>query len=156
MDDNWPAVVTNLVWENKVWSRMSRILIREGAAPWVYGFFFNAVIQAVLLFGAKTWGVTPRMGKTLGGFQTQVARRLAENLLRRTKDRKCRYTLAETAREAAGFLMMEEYVRRRQNMFTQYIATRSLLDLCEGSERDHGARIGTQWWEQEVIDIAGE
>ena len=30
---------------------------------------FNAVVQAVLLFGSRTWVVTPRMGKALGGFR---------------------------------------------------------------------------------------
>ena len=43
-----------------------------------------------------------------------------------------------TAREEAGFLTMEEYIRRRQDTVTQYIATQSLLDLCEGSERAPG------------------
>ena len=64
--------------------------------------------------------------------------------------------MAAAAREAAGFLTMEEYVRRRQNTVAQYIATRSLLDLCEGSERDPGTRVGMQWWEQVGIDLSGE
>ena len=40
-------------------------------------------------------------------------------------------------------------------MFTQYIATRSLLDLCEGTERVPGAQVGLRWWEQVGIDLAG-
>ena len=91
------------------------------------------MIQAVLIFGAENWLVTPFMGKALGGFQTQVEILLTGNLPRRTTDRKWRYTSAVVAREAAGFLMMEEYSRRRQNMVAQYIATRKMLDLCEGS-----------------------
>ena len=31
------------------------------------GFFFKAVVQAVLLFGSETWVVTPHIGKALGG-----------------------------------------------------------------------------------------
>ena len=49
-DDNWTAVVKNFYRAMKVWSRMLRILSTEGAAPWVSGLFFNAVVQAVLLF----------------------------------------------------------------------------------------------------------
>ena len=41
---------------------MSRILSREGAKPRVFGFFFKAVVQAVLIFGLETWVVTPGMG----------------------------------------------------------------------------------------------
>ena len=36
-DDNWPAVLKNLARARKVWSRMSRILSREGAALRVSG-----------------------------------------------------------------------------------------------------------------------
>ena len=89
-DNDWPVVMRDLARANKVWIRMSCILIREGAALQVSGFFFKAVIQAVLLFGAETWVVTPRMGKALGVFQTQVTRRLMGQLLRRTTDRKWR------------------------------------------------------------------
>ena len=68
-DDNWPAVVWNLAKARAVWRRMTRILSREGAETRVSGFFFKAVIQSVLLFGAETWVVTLRMGWFLGGFQ---------------------------------------------------------------------------------------
>ena len=88
-------------------------------------------------------------------FQTQVERRLIGQLPRRTTDRTWRYTSSAAAREASGFLKMEEYVRRRQNTVVQYISTRALLELCEGLERDPGARFGIRWWEQEVIDLAG-
>ena len=71
-DDDWPAVVKNLSWSRNVWSRMSRILSREEAVPRVSGFFFKSMVQAVLIFKADTWLVTPHMGKALKGFQTQV------------------------------------------------------------------------------------
>ena len=54
-----------------------------------------------------------------------------------------------------GFLTIKEYVRRRQNTVAKYIATKLLLDLCEGSERDHGAEVGIWWWEQAIIDLVG-
>ena len=94
------------------------------------------------------------MGKALGGVQTQMARLLKVNIPRGTIDRTWRYTSA-AAREAAGFLTMEEYVRRRQNMVSQYIATRSLIDLCEGLKRDHGAQVRMQLRGQEGIELAG-
>ena len=50
---------------------MMRILRREGAEPWVYIFFFKAMVQEVLLFGLKTWAATPRMGSPLGGSRTR-------------------------------------------------------------------------------------
>ena len=87
---------------------MLHILSREGAVPQVSGFFFKAVVQAVLLFGAETWVVTPLMGKALGGFETQVEIWQTGRILQRTTDGRWRYTSAAAEREAAGFLDMEE------------------------------------------------
>ena len=81
---------------------MARILRREGAEPRVSGFFFKAVVQAVLLFGTETWVVTPHMGRVLGGFQDHVARRLTGRLPQRETDVNWEYTSAVTARDEAG------------------------------------------------------
>ena len=52
------------------------------------------------------------MGKALGEFQTQVERRLTGQLPQRITNGTWKYTSAAVAREAAGFLTMEEYIRR--------------------------------------------
>ena len=97
----------------------------------------------------------PAWARPWGGFQSQVEIRLTGWLPRRTPDRKWISILAATAQEEAGFLMMEEYSRRRQNTVAQYIATQSLLDLCESSERSLGGAIRNRWWKQVGIDLAG-
>ena len=76
-------------------------------------------------------------------------------LPRQKPDWKWTYTSAETAREESGLQTMEEYILRRNNMFAQYINTRSLLDMCEGSERAPGLRVGMRWWEQAGINLVG-
>ena len=60
-------MVSNFSWGRGVWKRMMIILSREGAEPRVYGLFFKAAVQAVLLFGSETWVVTPPHGKGPGG-----------------------------------------------------------------------------------------
>ena len=107
-DNNWPEVVSKFSRTRAVWKRMTRILSREGADPQVSGFLSKSVFQVVLLFGADTWLVTPHIGRVLGGFQYQVARRLIGRILRQKTDGKLEYTLVATAREEAGFHMMEE------------------------------------------------
>ena len=64
-DDDWPAVVGNLLKVRKSWGRLSRILSREGADKRVSGKFFKAVVQAVLLFGEETWVLTLRIERAL-------------------------------------------------------------------------------------------
>ena len=102
-DDYQPAVVQNLAKARTVWRKISIILSREEASPRVSGFFFKAIVQSVLLFGADTWVVTPYVVLVLGGFQYQVARRLTGRLPRRRMDGKWDYTLEEEARSEAGF-----------------------------------------------------
>ena len=51
-DYDWSAVVKNLFRATKFWRRIPHILRREGSAPRVSGFFFKAVLQAVLIFGS--------------------------------------------------------------------------------------------------------
>ena len=63
-------VGVNLRKAQKKWSWLSRILVREGDNPWALGMFFNAVVQAVLLFGSETWVMTPCTGRYLGFFIT--------------------------------------------------------------------------------------
>ena len=55
--------------------------------------------------------------------------------------------LGSCGKGGGRFLTMKENVRQRQNTVAHYIATQSLLELCEGSERAPGARVGMRWWE---------
>ena len=112
-DDDWLAVVRNLSRARAVWKSTTRILSREGEDMRVYGFFFKDMVHGMLLFGLETWLVTPFMGKSLGRFQDQVARRLTGRIPRRKTDAKWYYTLAATARDEAGFQTMEECIRRQ-------------------------------------------
>ena len=75
-NDEWPAVVGNLVKARKSWGRMQGILRREGATTRILGNFFKAVAQQVLLFGAETWVVTPKMEQSLSAFLHGAVRRL--------------------------------------------------------------------------------
>ena len=75
-DDDWPAVAGNLGKARKSWGRMQRILSREGANKRASGNFFKAVVQQVLLFGAETWVVSPRMERAPSFFIHGAARRI--------------------------------------------------------------------------------
>ena len=75
-DDDWLVVVGKFGKAIKSWGRLSWILSREGADTKVSGHFYKAVSQAVLLFGADTWVLTPRMERALDIFQHRIARRI--------------------------------------------------------------------------------
>ena len=50
---------------------------REGADLWTFSNFYKVVFKANLLFGSETWMVTPRIGRTLGGFHHRMAHFMA-------------------------------------------------------------------------------
>ena len=80
-DDDWIAVVGNLGKARNSWGWLYQILSRERADPKVSTSFYKAVAQEVLLFGAKVWVLTPRMGRALDSFQHRVARRITRKHL---------------------------------------------------------------------------
>ena len=81
--DDWPTLLGNIRKARNNWGRLSRILSQEGTDPKVLGHFLKAVAQAVLLFGAETLVLTPRVERALSSFQHRFARRLTRRQSRR-------------------------------------------------------------------------
>ena len=106
---------------------MNRILTREGATAKISGMFFKSVIQQILLFGAETWVVTPRMEKALSGFIYRSARRLTGRQGRIGINGKWYYPSLASAMKEVGLTEVGKSILNRQNTVAQYIATRPLL-----------------------------
>ena len=115
------------------------------------GNFFKAVVQAVLLFGAETWVLTPRMEGALDIFQYKATCRITGRQPRRRGDRRWVYPSLKEAMREAGLEGIRKSTTRRQNTVAQYIATRPILDLCEQATQRLGERVSRRWWEQEGI-----
>ena len=109
-----------------------------GADPKVSHNFYIAVTQQVLLFGAETWVLTKRMEADLDVSQGRVARRLTGRMPRRGRDGKWLYLPLAGATKEAGILRARTSVLRRQNTVAQFLVTRPILGLCEGTERRGG------------------
>ena len=137
-DDDWPAVARNLQKARVTWGRLARILGREGADPKVSRHFYISVTQQVLLFGAETWVLTKKMEAALEAFQDRVARRLTGRMPRRGRDGKWLYLPLEGATKQAEIVRARTSVLQRQNTVAQFVATRPIMVLCEGTEQRGG------------------
>ena len=102
-DDDWPEVEGDLAKARKSWGRLQGVLRREGATPRISGNFFKAIVQQVLLFGAETWVVTPKMDQALSGFLHGAARRLTGRQARRENDGDWHYPSLQGAMQEAGW-----------------------------------------------------
>ena len=129
-DDDWPAVAGNIKKARRSWVRLARVLGREGADPKVSRTFYVAVTQKVLLFGAETWVLTKKMESALDSFQGRVARKLMGRQPLRGRDGRWFYPSLAGAMKEAGIVRIRTLILRRQNTVAQFIATRSILDLC--------------------------
>ena len=56
------------------------------------------------------------------------------------------------AMKEAGLTDVRTSIYRGQKTVAQYIATRPLLELCEGVKQREGARVTLRWWDQTGID----
>ena len=115
-----------------------------GGGPEGVTQFYIAVTQQVLLFGAETWVLTKRREAALDAFQDRVARRLTGSMPRRGRDGKWLYLPLEGATKEAGIVRARTSVLRRQNTVAQFVATRPILGLCEGTERGEGTWVPQQ------------
>ena len=84
--NDWPEVIVNLQKVRKIWTRLSRILGREGVYLQTSGCLYLAIVQAALIFVADNWVTTLRIGRLLGGFHHRADWRILGKQLRRRED----------------------------------------------------------------------
>ena len=80
-----------------------------------------------------------------------AARRLTGRQPRRGRDGQWSYPSLEGSKKDARLNDVRTSINRRQNTVAQYIATRPLLDLCEGATQREGERVTLRWWGQTGI-----
>ena len=87
--------------------------------PRTSGHFYLAVIQAVLLFGAEMWVVTPRIGRLLGLLYHRVDRRLVKMQHWIQADGIWDYPPLEDSLRAVLLEVMVTYISRFHNTAAQ-------------------------------------
>ncbi|KAL7537800.1 hypothetical protein ACHAXR_008089 [Thalassiosira sp. AJA248-18] len=112
-DNDMRAVRGNIKKACKSWRMLSRLLRAESIPSRVCGMFYQAVVQAILLFGSETWALTPStMNSCLKGFHIRSTYRMA----RVNKPRKdphageWTYPSSEIALEEVGLKPIRHYI----------------------------------------------
>ena len=159
MDDvDRRAINANLKKARRCWWRLACLLRVDNVSLRVSGMFYKGVVMAVLLYGRKSWNITPLTTRRLEGFHHSAAMRMAlEHKPRRQSNRTWTYPSSEDVRAEVGLHTIEHYNWIRRNTIAQYIATRPILELCTKAERKRGTQPREYWWEQPMdLDAAEE
>ena len=97
------------------------------------GKFYVAVVQEVLLFGSKTWLLTPRLEKSLEGLHHWPVRQMAVMSPNHQRDLTWLYTPIGAFMEMVELEGIRVYISCCQNLIAKYIATCPIMDLCLAS-----------------------
>ena len=93
------------------------MLGREGADSQMTGMFYITMVQAVLLYGSKTWVMSPHIGKMLGGFHHWFACRLMGRQIERRLNGTWYNPALVDAMAEAGIQEVETYVTHHSIIF---------------------------------------
>ena len=125
---------------------MSRVLAAEGASPKVMGYFYKAIIQAVLLYGSESWTVSETIIKQFRSFHARVARYLCKRHIRQLPDGTWNCPPTAEVLNDAGLESIDEYIRRRRATVREYIRGRPIYEACKRSRALSTNVNKILWW----------
>ncbi len=123
-DNDAQAIQQRMRKAQGVWAQVGQILRRENIMPWVAAKFYKAVVQAILLYGSKTWNLSGSALARLEGIHIHVAYRMArEHQPRQGANRVCVYPKLADVLEECRMRTIAEYIRKRCNTIAVHVAT---------------------------------
>jgi hypothetical protein len=77
-DDNDLQAIPKQLWKARsTWAWVGQVLWSKNASPFVAAQFYQAIIQAILLYGSKTWVISQTALVRLEGFHICAAYQMA-------------------------------------------------------------------------------
>ena len=145
-DDDNHAIDRQLKRAKAKWARVGKILSVQTTEPRVRGFFYKAILQAVLLYGSESWIISEHKLNELRSFHHRVARYITGRHIKQLPDGT--YDCPPTAEvlETAGLYPLETYIERRKNTIWQAIRNRPIIERCKNSTALSTTARRTTWW----------
>jgi hypothetical protein len=152
-DDDIQAIRTQLQKACTIWARVDQALRNKNVSPHIAATFYKAVVQAILVYGSKTWVLSRTALACLEGFHIRAAYRMAKT--HKPKQGLVRtwiYPRSVDVLQECGLKTMEEYIGIRRQTIMVYVATRPILTKCRQDEQKREAVPHLWWWEQ-LMDL---
>ena len=135
-DDDIQAIHAQLQKARATWARVGQVLRLENVPPRVAMKFYKVVVQAVLLYGSKTWVLSTTALESLEGFHIHAAYRMAvvRHEPRRGPGHGWIYPKSKDVLEECGMSTLAEYITVCWQTIPVYMATRLVLIECRQGE----------------------
>ena len=142
-DKDHHAMTWQLTRAKRKWGRFSAILRSQGVKPRVMGYFYKAVVQAVLLYGSESWVLSEFFLKQLRSFHARVARYLTGRHIRQLEDGSWYHPPTGDVLEEAGLETVDTYIKRRRDTVRRFVLYRPLYRECL---RSNAISAKAVWW----------
>jgi hypothetical protein len=154
-DDDIQAIRNQMRKARGTWARVGQVLRAENVPHRIAVKFYEAVVQAMLLYGSETWVLLTAALASLEGFHICAAYRMAvKHKPRKGPGNTWSYPKSKDLLEKCGMSTTEESIAVRRQMIAVYVATRPILHKCRQGERKRGAVPHRWWWEQQMdLDV---
>jgi hypothetical protein len=130
-DDIIQAIRTQLRKARATWAQVGQVLRYENVSSHIATTFYKAVVQAILLYGSKTWVLSRMALARLEGFHIRAAYRMAKmHKPKQGPGRTWIYPRLVDVLQECGLKTMEEYIGIRRQTIAVYMATRPILTEC--------------------------
>ena len=147
-DDDQYAAIRQLNRAKQKWARISKILTTQGVEPRVKGYFYKAIVQAVLLYGSESWCMTKATVKKFKSFHMRVARYLSGRHIKPLEDGTWLYPVSEEVLEETGLFSIETYIEKRRATIFEYISRQPIYNKCKNSRPGPSGGSRVVWWQQ--------
>jgi hypothetical protein len=129
-DDDDPAALRQLKRAREKWGRMHSILKTQCASAETRGYFYKAIIQAVLLYGSESWTLSEYTLRKIRSFHSRVARHLTGRHIRPLENGEWYCPPTADTLSRAGLFTIDEYIQRRRDTIRGFVRPRPIYNAC--------------------------
>ena len=142
-DDDQFAASRQLQRARSKWNRIAGVLKTQGVGSKIMGYFYKAIVQAVLLYGSESWTLSKNKLREFSSFHNRVARYLCNDHIRPLEDGTYYVPSTEDVLEKAGLFTIEHYIRIRRATVSNFVKGREIYDECKAQSSMNNRTV---WW----------
>ena len=113
----------------------------ENASPRACSIFYKAPVQSILLFGSKTWNLSPQSLKCLEGFHLRAAWCMAGKRPMKLLDGTWMYPNSAAVLGKVGLKTIAHYIGVRRQHIASYIVDKPIFQTCMDGVRRRGSGV---------------